>query len=301
VYCIESPSGKRYVGISERPLAKRIKDHLKLSTGTRSNKAIHRAIQKYGKDQMVVYVLAEGVSGDDLYEAEKHFITELETLGVNGYNMTVGGEGTIGWFDNKSEDEKEAIRNRSSKVLSRIWADPEKRKHFVLGIQNRTKTHEFRDAARKRITELNTRPDFIKKRDSILRANYKSEKWQRNFDAAIKLRSENVEWKAAQRERIAKYYSNPNNRIIANEKLAIRNSDPDFQAKRLAGIQKVTSSLEWREKNAAKNKVQAKIKEHEYLQVFDLYKYGFNGKEIAKMFNVNSHQTIYNILKKLKL
>ena len=301
VYCIESPSGKRYIGISERVLAKRIKDRLKLSVGTRSNKAIHRAIQKYGIDQMIVSVLAEGLLGDDLYEAEKYFIRELNTLGSNGYNMTEGGEGTTGWFENKPEEKKIAIRKRSSSVLSRLWADPEKRQQFLLGIRERTQCSSFRDLARQRLTKLNSDPVFIEKRDKNLRANFKTEKWQRNFDAAIKLRSENPEWREAQKNRIAKYYSDPENRRKSDEKLAQRNADPEFQAKRLAGIQAATSSTAWREKNAAKNKIQAKVKEHEYPQILDLYNYGFTGKEIAKMFTVNSSQTIYNVLKKVKL
>lgn len=57
----------------------------------------HRAIRKYGWDSFQWEVIYQSLDGDHcLKEMENHFIKEYDSFN-NGYNMTLGGEGTIGY------------------------------------------------------------------------------------------------------------------------------------------------------------------------------------------------------------
>jgi len=85
-------SKKSYIGISRTSAEKRWKKH-----NTPSNKSLlSRAIKKYGKDDAVITVLADGYEWNDLCLMERRAIIEHKTKAPNGYNVTDGGEGTCG-------------------------------------------------------------------------------------------------------------------------------------------------------------------------------------------------------------
>jgi hypothetical protein len=58
--------------------------------------ALQRAIRKYGFESIKVEVLATGENWETMCNMEKAAITEFDSLSPNGYNLTVGGEGTLG-------------------------------------------------------------------------------------------------------------------------------------------------------------------------------------------------------------
>ena len=93
-------NGKQYVGQQShrkcRPdewVAKaggRVYDHFRKHT--KNNKALHRAINKYGKDNFTYEILDyQGASMDALNAIEKWKIAQLGTLSPNGYNLKSGG------------------------------------------------------------------------------------------------------------------------------------------------------------------------------------------------------------------
>ena len=88
IYCLTSPSGKRYVGQTRQTLKQRMKGH----RSKRSNCILlKRAAGKYGWGTLKVSVLWEGPVGE-LDAQEVHFIEAHQTLAPKGYNCTTGGE-----------------------------------------------------------------------------------------------------------------------------------------------------------------------------------------------------------------
>ena len=91
VYLITNKiNGKPYVGQTTQKLERRIKEH------KRSDLYIDRAIRKYGWENFTVEVLKVCGSKEELDYWEKYFIKARNTRSPNGYNLTDGGEGTVG-------------------------------------------------------------------------------------------------------------------------------------------------------------------------------------------------------------
>lgn len=115
------PNGKRYFGITCKTPEKRWQN----GTGYDKNHqpVIYNAIQKYGWDNIQHLILFSDLSLEEACEKEKELIAEYKTNcsrygDLYGYNMTDGGEGTIG--HSSSERVKEANRNR---LLGKTGAD----------------------------------------------------------------------------------------------------------------------------------------------------------------------------------
>lgn len=87
IYCITSPSGKKYIGQTKRDCNKRFNEHCK-SLG--NCKILENAIIKYGKDKMKLYILEE-LDDSLLDEYEAKYIKEYNTLEPYGYNIRSGG------------------------------------------------------------------------------------------------------------------------------------------------------------------------------------------------------------------
>jgi len=98
IYCITSPSGKKYIGQTKRDCNKRFNEHCK-SLG--NCKILESAINKYGKDNMKLDILEEL---DDLLldEYEVKYIIEYNTVEPHGYNIRSGG--STGFHSNESRN-----------------------------------------------------------------------------------------------------------------------------------------------------------------------------------------------------
>jgi group I intron endonuclease len=88
IYCITSPSGKRYIGQTERNYEKRWNEHCKC---LKSCIILENAIQKYGKENMKFEVLLM-INNEYLDEYESKFIDLYNTLEPHGYNIRTGGD-----------------------------------------------------------------------------------------------------------------------------------------------------------------------------------------------------------------
>ena len=85
--------GKIYVGKTTRKLRKRIMEHLQNCRIS----YFDRAIRKYGLENFDISILEECETIDELNEREKFWIRELNCKIPNGYNLTDGGEGIVGY------------------------------------------------------------------------------------------------------------------------------------------------------------------------------------------------------------
>lgn len=90
-------NGKVYVGFTSKPQPiKRWIEHISCSKLNPKTK-LHKAIKKYGKDNFefsVIYQSREKC--DTLLHKEPYFIKEYNSFSNSGYNMTCGGEGSLG-------------------------------------------------------------------------------------------------------------------------------------------------------------------------------------------------------------
>ncbi len=84
-------NGKRYVGQTTQPLNVRMAQHL------RGDIVVDKAIQKYGIENFRYGVIKTCYSKEELDYWERYYIAVLKSKAPCGYNMTDGGEGTIGY------------------------------------------------------------------------------------------------------------------------------------------------------------------------------------------------------------
>lgn len=111
IYMYTFPNGKRYIGKTLNELEKRKGSSRFINY--RQNTLLWKAIQKYGADNIKQDILVEGYMGDDqasLYEIQ--YIDQYKTNYCRynnpsyGYNMTDGGEGSIGFIHTDEEKQK---------------------------------------------------------------------------------------------------------------------------------------------------------------------------------------------------
>lgn len=104
IYCIYKSTNKitskSYIGYTAAGLSKRKSSHIRKSFYRNSNayhNIFHRAIRKYGKDAFEWEILYQSTDKEHtIKEMESHFIKEYNTFKPYGYNMTLGGEGSVG-------------------------------------------------------------------------------------------------------------------------------------------------------------------------------------------------------------
>jgi hypothetical protein len=102
IYCITSPSGKKYIGQAVKYLKNgkkwgylsRWKEHIRDSTGKNYCRLLNNAINKYGHENFVIELIKE-CPVEELNHYESLYIKEYNSLNPNGYNLTTGGDNYI--------------------------------------------------------------------------------------------------------------------------------------------------------------------------------------------------------------
>lgn len=87
VYMIQFPSGKRYIGQTQRTVEKRFNEHIKCAG---SCIILENAIKKYGAENITFETLLE-TNNEQLDYYETKFIDMFNTLEPYGYNIRSGG------------------------------------------------------------------------------------------------------------------------------------------------------------------------------------------------------------------
>jgi len=113
-------NGKQYVGQTKTTLYKRFASHV-CAANRGSTAIIHNAIRKYGKDAFEVELLQECQSFDELDQAERRWIAELNTIAPNGYNVEAGGcRNRASMSEATRAKLREAARHRSPEWYAKI-------------------------------------------------------------------------------------------------------------------------------------------------------------------------------------
>jgi group I intron endonuclease len=99
IYCITSPSGKKYVGQCLKYLSNgrkhgyigRWKEHVRDAYYKDCCRLLNASIRKHGPENFIIEILKE-CPETELNYYEKYYIKNLNTLKPNGYNLTDGGD-----------------------------------------------------------------------------------------------------------------------------------------------------------------------------------------------------------------
>lgn len=154
LYLLESPSGKKYIGITKALLSVRLTRHKKDSFKRGSSKtAIQRAILKYGIENFKVETLVIANNWDYLALLEQRAIKILNTKAPNGYNLTDGGDGCV----NRIYTEQERKKRSCSQLKS--FQDPiRKERHKnsqntpeIIKIKSNIQKERFKDPENKKL------------------------------------------------------------------------------------------------------------------------------------------------------
>jgi group I intron endonuclease len=123
--CVNRTNGKVYIGFDSN-WPQRQKRHIKDSKNLKSkayNDAFHKAIRKYGKENFeweVIYRSKDGNHTKDFME--NYFIIEnhsfINFINSNGYNMTLGGDGMLGF---KHREESKIKNSESCAKQYKFW------------------------------------------------------------------------------------------------------------------------------------------------------------------------------------
>ncbi len=102
-------NGKSYIGYASNFKKRQIYHR---SVSHRGKSYFHNAIKKHGWDNFEWSILKENATHED----EKYFIKEYNTFN-DGYNLTLGGEGLLG-FSPSSETREKISQSEKGKVVS---------------------------------------------------------------------------------------------------------------------------------------------------------------------------------------
>ena len=139
IYKITSPSGKSYIGRTKN-LNKRLIEHRSLAKTGKNKYSIHKAILKYGWDNMKVEILDMAPS-KDIEALEEKYIIETNSLKI-GYNETIRTTGGNIWEGKEDTQEFIEFKKHMSEVTK-----GEKNGMYGKSHSEQTKTKQKQKAA----------------------------------------------------------------------------------------------------------------------------------------------------------
>lgn len=112
IYCFENmKNNKKYVGKAVN-IDRRIKAHLSyLRKNKDESLYLQNAWNKYGEESFSIYVIEE-CPIEEIGRKEIYYINKLNSKRPNGYNLTDGGDGTLGYKITEEQREKRRINGR---------------------------------------------------------------------------------------------------------------------------------------------------------------------------------------------
>ena len=146
IYLItDKTNGMKYVGQTIRAVEVRFKEHITEKT------YIGRAMEKHGIENFSAEILEECANREQLNEREKFWISELNTLSPNGYNLADGGN--HGGSPSPETRAKMSASNKgrivSEETRRKISAARSGEKHYFFGKHHTAKTRAKMSASRK--------------------------------------------------------------------------------------------------------------------------------------------------------
>lgn len=115
IYVIKNTkNNKLYVGRTNRSIKIRLSEHI--SSSKKGGKTyLNKAMRKYGYQNFKLEILEE-CDESEVSEREMYWIEHLSTKVPNGYNLTDGGEGTIGMVFSDEYKKKLSLAHQGKKL-----------------------------------------------------------------------------------------------------------------------------------------------------------------------------------------
>lgn len=108
-------NNKMYIGKTVQELWARKSHHKHCALKNKRDTIFYRAIKKHGWDNFAWEIIDTANTIEELDEKEKYWISFYGSHGINGYNATDGGEGTVGY--NFTDETKNKISQTRLKNL----------------------------------------------------------------------------------------------------------------------------------------------------------------------------------------
>jgi hypothetical protein len=206
IYKIVFPNGKHYIGLTTTSLEQRTKEHKYRAKGG-DTKCLYNALRKY--EMVDTFELIEIDTADtleELCEKEIGYIIEYNSYGGDGsgYNMTRGGEGTVGYIHTEENNQK-----NSERVKKYYEDNPEAGKEQG---ERMKKYYEDNPEAREKCSEIKKKY-FEEHPEAIEEVREKSKKHWSNPEARKdksekqkKYYDEHPEARQQMKEKTKKYY-----------------------------------------------------------------------------------------------
>ena len=124
-------NGKCYIGQTTINIEKRKYKHEWDSKNSQDNNYFHNALNKYDKNNFEWEILEKCNSKNELDEMEYHYIKQYNSFN-NGYNITMGGEGTLGRIVSQltrkliSKANKGKYEGKNNPNYGNKWTDEQK-------------------------------------------------------------------------------------------------------------------------------------------------------------------------------
>jgi len=135
IYKIVFPNGKHYIGLTTTSLEQRQTQH-RTRAKSQDTKCLYNALRKYGMvDTFELIEIDTADTLEELCEKEIGYIIEYNSyyMNKNGYNMTYGGEGTLGYIHTEENNQKN--RERMKNILRIQKQDNNAVKHRKNGLK----------------------------------------------------------------------------------------------------------------------------------------------------------------------
>lgn len=161
-------NNKVYIGITSKGISARWKEHLWNAEHGCPFK-LHNALRKYGKENFTIELIDFCNSWEELTEKEKYYIAQYKsTEDEFGYNLTEGGDGTIGRI--VTDETREKIRQ---KAIGREVSDETRQKLSEAGKvrtegrENYWKSGNVGKKTRKAVLQYTKEGNFIREFEGV--------------------------------------------------------------------------------------------------------------------------------------
>ena len=132
-------NGQIYIGQTKYKAIDRYNAHM----NTYKNTKFYNSIHKYGPENFVLEILEDNVANEDLDDLEIKYIAKYDSYN-NGYNETIGGQGTHGYIFTKEDREKKSNSMKEAWKYSEKLNNPERNKKISESNKNKPKSIEHR-------------------------------------------------------------------------------------------------------------------------------------------------------------
>lgn len=208
-------NGKLYFGITARSVPQRAREHFSQARSKDAYRtALHREIRLLGADKFIVEEVCAAFGIENACAIEREMIADYGAEFPHGYNLSNGGEGSVGRMV------AQVVRETISEKVRALWADPDYRTRMEAAFQTRAPAppshieHLRRLASAQKGKPRN--PEAVAKGRASLMGHAVSEETRAKIGAKSKGRPWSDEARAAAAERMREQHASGSRKHTTN-------------------------------------------------------------------------------------